>query len=383
MVNSEQMKRQQSMDARQMQDLENAEQGIRSEFESEIRNLKSQNRHLEDQLREQTEKTRKADDRANELELNAKTMEQEYKEHLNKLNNEITRLCRAKDNSIREEAAVKELEGVESNRFQKIIINLEKSNQDLENKLREAEYETSRALTTQRESLEKKMVNLEYENQTLSKEITNNPLKYKLKEAEDKISDLWKQVDTLRRTKSRSRSRSRSANKPRRNQSHSKEPRKFIGDSKPRSTSFSRDQMKADKENYNKQNAMPSNQALNKAFRNVMNALNLTSISDIMPEIQKLLKMKKNFQSAKHFIERVTDAVKNFSPPGSFETAPTLKHVWKWIRRLIEEYMTLQKNSKNISDNQYIVEQLLQSLNLNYPKDLHILKERIDLFKDL
>ena len=28
--------------------------------------------------------------------------------------------------------------------------------------------------------------------------------------------------------------------------------------------------------------------------------------------------MKKNFQSAKHFIERVTDAVKNFSPPGSF-----------------------------------------------------------------
>jgi len=97
--------------------LENAEQGIRSDFEGVIRDLKSQNRHLEDQLREQTEKTRKADDRANELELNAKTMEQEYKEHLNKLNNEITRLCRAKDNSIREEAALKETEGIESNRF--------------------------------------------------------------------------------------------------------------------------------------------------------------------------------------------------------------------------------------------------------------------------
>ena len=125
--------------------------------------------------------------------------------------------------------------------------------------------------------------------------------------------------------------------------------------------------MKADKENYNKSNPTPSNKALQKIVKNILNALNLTSMNEVHPEIMKLLKIKKNFQSAKHFIERVTDAVKNFSPPGTFETAPSLRHVWKWIRRLIEEYMTLQKNGKTIADNQYIVEQLLQSLNLGYP----------------
>ena len=36
------------------------------------------------------------------------------------------------------------------------------------------------------------MTNMEYENANLSKQIKENPLKYKLKEAEDKISDLWK-----------------------------------------------------------------------------------------------------------------------------------------------------------------------------------------------
>ena len=90
---------------------------------------------------------------------------------------------------------------------------------------------------------------------------------------------------------------------------------------------------------------MPSYKSLQKIFRLLLRELHITSVADAHPEILKLLKIKKNFTSAKHFIERVTDAVRNFSPPGSFDTAPSLRHVWKWVRRLIEEYMLLKKSS--------------------------------------
>ena len=74
--------------------------------------------------------------------------------HSDKQNTEIHRLCKAKEINSREAVESKELVTGEKSRYQKIIINLEKSKQELEEKLREAEYETSRALTTQRQSLE-------------------------------------------------------------------------------------------------------------------------------------------------------------------------------------------------------------------------------------
>jgi hypothetical protein len=74
-----------------------------------------------------------------------------------------------------------------------------------------------------------------------------------------------------------------------------------------------------------------------------MLVLNTKNISSLETEVKRLASCKKKFEMTNRFIDRLTETVLTFSPPNAFPTDPTLKQIWKWLRRLIEEYMGLKK----------------------------------------
>jgi hypothetical protein len=75
----------------------------------------------------------------------------------------------------------------------------------------------------------------------------------------------------------------------------------------------------------------------------------------------------------------VSDIVIEFSPPGAYEKVPSLKAMWKWIRRLSEEYMANKRALQAEEENRNIVLKLMDNLGLMYPQDVHILRKRLDI----
>jgi hypothetical protein len=73
--------------------------------------------------------------------------------------------------------------------------------------------------------------------------------------------------------------------------------------------------------------------------------------------------------------------VTRFSPPNVYNEPLSLKSLWKWIRRLIEEYMIMKKSSDSGGVNEEIVKALLTSIGLKYPEGIPVLKGKLDIFK--
>jgi hypothetical protein len=142
----------------------------------------------------------------------------------------------------------------------------------------------------------------------------------------------------------------------------------------------SRELMKKDKDNFRMLTGqMPSYQALKEFTAKICKILEVSTIYEIPPILVKLKKSYKDFQLAKKFISRISDIVVECSPPGAFQKVPSLKSMWKWIRRLTEEYMGLKNKLTNEEENRFIILKLMDNLGLEHPKDLHILRKRLDI----
>lgn len=88
-------------------------------------------------------------------------------------------------------------------------------------------------------------------------------------------------------------------------------------------------------------------------------------IGEVVTEVKGLLKHGKSAAASDELVERICSVVEQFSPPGSFTHRPSLQQVWRWVERLIEEYLSLRKGT---SQSQV----LMQRLNtvLGGPQDL-------------
>ena len=138
--------------------------------------------------------------------------------------------------------------------------------------------------------------------------------------------------------------------------------------------------MKKDKDTHNMMNGkMPSYGALKDFVSKVFKILEVGTIYDIPPVLVKLKKSYKDFQVAKKFISCVSTIVVDCSPPSSYTRLPSLKAMWKWIRRLTEEYMALRSQMTKEEENKFIVLKLLENLGLQYPNDIHILRKRLEI----
>jgi hypothetical protein len=62
---------------------------------------------------------------------------------------------------------------------------------------------------------------------------------------------------------------------------------------------------------------------------------------------EKLLKFREiysKYKKTEKFIKKLANMVLQCSPSGSFESEPTSHQIWKWLTRLLEEYMKLKQS---------------------------------------
>jgi hypothetical protein len=78
---------------------------------------------------------------------------------------------------------------------------------------------------------------------------------------------------------------------------------------------------------------------MQKILNKLMLILEVQNVGAIEPEVKRLAGCKKKFDMTNRFVDRLTETVLSFSPPNAFPQDPSLKQIWKWVRRLLEEYM--------------------------------------------
>jgi len=81
-------------------------------------------------------------------------------------------------------------------------------------------------------------------------------------------------------------------------------------------------------------------------LRDLADELEVQNMNEILPRLKEILHESK---SNTKFVDKVTELVASCSPPGHFKSRPTVKQAWKWIRRLMEEYMSMKKGTTDSS----------------------------------
>jgi hypothetical protein len=88
-------------------------------------------------------------------------------------------------------------------------------------------------------------------------------------------------------------------------------------------------------------------------LRRLMDLLNVSSSADVFPTVSSLVKQRDHFSKTRSFIDHISAAVTKFSPPDVYNCKPlSLRQIWKWIRRLIEEYMGMKRAEGDVRENE-------------------------------
>jgi len=80
--------------------------------------------------------------------------------------------------------------------------------------------------------------------------------------------------------------------------------------------------------------------ALGKVIKEIMHEAGVENVNDVGKKIKEL--QEGNKSNAK-FVNGVLDLVTKCSPPGFFDGTPTVKQAWKWLKMLLEEYMSMKR----------------------------------------
>lgn len=91
--------------------------------------------------------------------------------------------------------------------------------------------------------------------------------------------------------------------------------------------------------------------------------LDLRDVDEILPCVERLRHHNKAVVHMEEFIGKLQGVIVDCSPPQAFSEPPTLNQMWKWVRRLVEEYMTIRKAPE-------VTQRLLTILRLKNPADL-------------
>lgn len=97
--------------------------------------------------------------------------------------------------------------------------------------------------------------------------------------------------------------------------------------------SYTRDMIRKDKSHHSR----------HQLVRDLMKLLDLEQPEELLPCVETLCKHHKQNSQVADFIQRLQAIVTACSPPAAFPEPPSLPQMWKWVRRLVEEYMNLRK----------------------------------------
>lgn len=78
-------------------------------------------------------------------------------------------------------------------------------------------------------------------------------------------------------------------------------------------------------------------------IKSVMNMLKVSIEEDIMPRIEMLLKIR-NYEK---LVNKISQLVLDCSPSGTFTGSPSKTQIWKFIRKVLETYISLTKQNNS------------------------------------
>ena len=80
-----------------------------------------------------------------------------------------------------------------------------------------------------------------------------------------------------------------------------------------------------------------------KLLRDIICELEIENVGDVLPRIQDI---QEHSKTNDRFVNSILDLVDRCSPGGYFEGRPSPKQAWRWIKRLMEEYMSIKKEGR-------------------------------------
>jgi len=114
----------------------------------------------------------------------------------------------------------------------------------------------------------------------------------------------------------------------------------------------------------------PSVATQRKLLRDLQELLQLDSAAQLLACVKGLVRKAKTLTAASEFIEKINAIVVQYSPPGAFVRPPSLKQVWKWVSRLIDEYMALRKLKDSHSSAERVLADLVTLLGVSHYSQL-------------
>ena len=74
-----------------------------------------------------------------------------------------------------------------------------------------------------------------------------------------------------------------------------------------------------------------------------MKIVGVNDVKDFYPRLIHLRQYHSKYKKAKQIVERISDMMVQCSPVGSFKQPPSTRQIWRWITRLLEEYMRIKQ----------------------------------------
>ena len=87
-----------------------------------------------------------------------------------------------------------------------------------------------------------------------------------------------------------------------------------------------------------------NSEAIFKILTEVSRVVGAENIITLVPKIKEIQEESKTNQK---FVSSFLDLVYKCSPSGYFENKPTVQQAWKWMKRLMQEYMDMRKEGKS------------------------------------
>lgn len=101
---------------------------------------------------------------------------------------------------------------------------------------------------------------------------------------------------------------------------------------------------------------IPSLSTINSILAELLSILKLNNIQEIINEVKTLKKKPK----PSNLEERLGKMVKDLSPEGTFNLCPTPQQCWKWVRRVVEDYLKIKKDLEKEDKNREVINKLIK-----------------------
>ena len=99
--------------------------------------------------------------------------------------------------------------------------------------------------------------------------------------------------------------------------------------------------------------------------QDLMRIVGASSTKDFQSKILHLKQHHSKYKKAKKLIDRISEMIVQCSPEGLFKNEPTTRQIWRWITKLLEEYMKIKQS---ITGEAFF--RLCEMLDANSPEDL-------------